>query len=125
MADVQIGGELTGELGSRRRLVRQRMQADHEAACFPVNRRVSTSDRILIVRARFRDHVLSADSAEHLCHACHHAPGRGLGLAMMRRKVCLLPDHGARLLVAAQRAQLGFRQTSIGALDVTAVPDAQ
>ncbi|SCB51809.1 hypothetical protein GA0061098_101668 [Bradyrhizobium shewense] len=33
LADVQIGGELTGEMGSRRRLVRQRMQADHEAAC--------------------------------------------------------------------------------------------
>lgn len=27
LADVQIGGELTGELGSRRRLVRQRIQA--------------------------------------------------------------------------------------------------
>ena len=36
-ADVQIGGELTGELGPRRRLVRQRMQTDHEPACFPVN----------------------------------------------------------------------------------------
>lgn len=37
LADVQIGGEMTGELGSRRRLVRQRIQADHEPACFPIN----------------------------------------------------------------------------------------
>jgi len=42
-ADVQIGGELTGELGSRRRLVQKRIQTNPEPACFPVNKKGSRS----------------------------------------------------------------------------------
>ena len=36
LADVQVGGELTGEFGLAAALVRQRQQIDHEPAGFPV-----------------------------------------------------------------------------------------
>ncbi|HEU0147076.1 MAG TPA: hypothetical protein VFR21_09405 [Bradyrhizobium sp.] len=35
-----------------------------------------------------------------------------------------VPDHGARILVTAQGTQLRLCQTSVGALDIAAVPDA-